>query len=88
MKRTSPKSLIYTLGFFARIIAGLRRFRRRKASFGILLMQLYFTFVQALGLIALLGTGIGTAVIAMATPFLAAISKENLLYPLIVAIIT
>lgn len=89
MKRASPKSLIYSLGFFARILAGTRLlFCCRKASFTVLVMQLYFTFVQALFLIALLGAGIGTAIIAVATPFLAAISKQSLIYPLLITIIT
>jgi phospholipid/cholesterol/gamma-HCH transport system permease protein len=51
-------------------------------------MQILFTFVQAWGISTLLALGIGAAVNVVGIPFLARISQENLIYTLLIAIIT
>ena len=87
--KESVASMFYNLGFFAKTLRGTGGFfARRQASFKILVMQILFTFVEALGICALLALSIGAAVIVIATPFLSSISKESFIYPLLITIIT
>jgi phospholipid/cholesterol/gamma-HCH transport system permease protein len=51
-------------------------------------MQILFTFVEALGISALLALGIGAAVTVIGMPFLAGFSQEWFIYPLLITIIT
>jgi phospholipid/cholesterol/gamma-HCH transport system permease protein len=82
-------SMFYNLGFFARIIKGVGSFvRRGQAAYKILIMQILFTFVEALGISALLAIGIGAAVSIIGIPFLASLSQERLIYSLLIMIIT
>jgi phospholipid/cholesterol/gamma-HCH transport system permease protein len=80
---------LYMLGFFTRTLKGCWNFIfRGNVSFKILIMQILFTFVEALGVSALLAIGIGAAVNAIGMPFLAGFSQERLIYPLLITIIT
>jgi phospholipid/cholesterol/gamma-HCH transport system permease protein len=58
------------------------------ASRKILVMQILFTFVQALGLSSLLSLGIGAAVNVIGIPFLTQLSQERYIYSLLIIIIT
>ncbi|MCL2879815.1 MAG: ABC transporter permease [Treponema sp.] len=81
--------LLYNLGFFTRTLRGVGTFfRRGQASYRILIMQILFTFVQAMGISSLLALGIGGAVIIIGIPMLSKISQLQLLYPLLITIIT
>jgi phospholipid/cholesterol/gamma-HCH transport system permease protein len=51
-------------------------------------MQILFTFVEALGISSLLAVGIGAAVNIIGIPFLASLSRERMIYSLLIAIIT
>jgi len=80
---------LYNLGFFARTLRGVGAFiRRGQASRRVLVMQILFTFVQALRISSLLALGIGAAVIVIGIPNLTIISQQQLLYPLLITIIT
>ena len=80
---------LYTLGFFARTIRGVNAFIfRGRASYKILIMQILFTFVDALGISALLAIGIGAAVNVIGIPFLARFGQERMIYPLLITIVT
>ncbi|MDR0670032.1 MAG: ABC transporter permease [Treponema sp.] len=79
--------ILYNLGFFVRIIRGIPRMFRAGASRNILVMQILFTFVQALGLASLLAVGIGAAVNIIGIPFLAQLSQEQYIYSLLIVII-
>jgi phospholipid/cholesterol/gamma-HCH transport system permease protein len=82
-------AFLYTLGFFVRILKGTGRFfLKRQASFKILIMQILFTCVEAMGISALLALGMGAAVNLIGLNFLARLSQENLIYPLLILIIT
>jgi phospholipid/cholesterol/gamma-HCH transport system permease protein len=59
---------------------------RGQVSFKILVMQILFTFVEALGIAALLALAIGVAVNVIGIPFLRSVSMESLIYPLLVTI--
>jgi phospholipid/cholesterol/gamma-HCH transport system permease protein len=80
---------MYTLGFFARTIKGVHYFIfKGQASYKILIMQILFTFVDALGIASLLAMGIGAAVNVIGIPFLAGLGQDRMIYPLLIAIIT
>ena len=81
--------LFYNLGFFARVLRGVGSFARRgQAAYKILIMQILFTFVEALSIAALLAIGIGAAVTILGMNFLAALGQEQLVYTLLIMIIT
>ena len=82
-------SLFYGMGFFVQILRGTGRFiRRRQAAYKVLIMQILFTFVEALGISTLLALGIGAVVNIMGMQFLSQISQEAYIYPLLIIIIT
>jgi phospholipid/cholesterol/gamma-HCH transport system permease protein len=82
-------SLFYNLGFFVLVLKGVARFmHRRQTAYKILIMQILFTFVEALGVSSLLALGIGAAVNIIGLPFLTNLSQERLIYSLLITIIT
>jgi phospholipid/cholesterol/gamma-HCH transport system permease protein len=82
-------SVLYTLGFFAKTLGGVGNFVfRGQAAYKILLMQILFTFVEALGIASLLALGIGAAVYVIGMPLLVSLSQERLLYTLLIIIVT
>ena len=82
-------SVFYNFGFFGRLLKGVVRFiRNGQTGYKILTKQILFTFVEALGISSLLALGIGAAVNIIGIPFLASISQERLIYPMLITIIT
>ena len=82
-------SLLYGLGFFVKIIKGVGYFLLRgQAARRVLIMQILFTFVEALGISTLLALGIGGAVNAIGIPFLTQFSQESYIYSLLILVIT
>jgi phospholipid/cholesterol/gamma-HCH transport system permease protein len=80
---------LYNLGFFACVIRGVFSFARRgQAAYKVLIMQILFTFVEALSIAALLALGIGAAVTIIGLDFLSGLSQERLIYSLLIMIIT
>jgi len=81
--------IFYNLGFFAKTLAGVGSFiRNSNTSFKILVMQILFTFVHALGISTLLAVAIGAAVNIIGMPFLSMISQQSLIYSLLILLIT
>lgn len=86
---TKTKDMQYAVGFFGRTLRGLGAFIvRGQASYKILVMQILFTFVEALSIACVLAIGIGAAVNIIGMPLLASFSQEKLIYPLLITIIT
>jgi phospholipid/cholesterol/gamma-HCH transport system permease protein len=82
-------NFFYTLGFFGKTLKGIGHFiHRGQAAYKILIMQILFTFVEALGLASLLAIGIGAAVYIIGMPLLSNISQQRLIYTLLIIIIT
>ncbi|MDR1218378.1 MAG: ABC transporter permease [Treponema sp.] len=80
--------LFYILGFFASLLKGGGRFWfKGQISFKILVMQIFFTFVEALSIGAFLAIGIGGAVIIIGMPLFASFSQEHRIYPVLITII-
>jgi phospholipid/cholesterol/gamma-HCH transport system permease protein len=83
------RELFYKLGFFARTLRGVGSFFKRwNISSRVLVMQILFTFVQAMGISCLLALGIGAAVNVIGFPFLERLGQQNLIYSLLIIIIT
>ena len=83
------RKFLYNMGFFTRTLKGVGGFiKRGQASYRVLVMQIFFTFVQAMGLSSLLALGIGAAVNVIGIPMLSKISQDQILYPLLIIIIT
>ena len=86
---TTFKGMFYDLGFFAKTLKGVVFFiRHSQASFKILIMQVLFTFVHALGISTLLALAIGAAVNLIGVPFLTMLNQQQLIYTLLIIIIT
>jgi len=82
-------SVFYNLGFFGRLlIAAGRYIFQKQTDYKILVKQILYTFVEALGIASLLALGIGAAVNIVGIPFLTSLSQERLIYSLLIAIIT
>jgi phospholipid/cholesterol/gamma-HCH transport system permease protein len=82
------KEAFYNLGFFARTLSGVGRFiRYSRASFKIMVMQILFTFVHAMGISTLLAMAIGAAVFVIGGPFLSMLNQDQLIYSLLIIII-
>jgi len=82
------RKALYNLGFFARTLLGVGHFiKHYKASFKILIMQILFTFVYALGISTLLAMAIGAAVFIIGGPMLTMLNQQDLIYSLLVIII-
>ena len=83
------RRLFYKLGFFAKTLKAVGFFVKRwNVSARILVMQILFTFVQAMSISSLLALGIGAAVNVIGLPFLERISQQQLIYSLLIVIIT
>ncbi|MDR0443661.1 MAG: ABC transporter permease [Treponema sp.] len=83
------KTVFYDLGVFARTLKGVGAFiSHGQASFKILIMQILFTFVQAMGISTLLAVGIGAAVNIIGIPMLTQFNQQQLVYRLLITIIT
>jgi phospholipid/cholesterol/gamma-HCH transport system permease protein len=82
-------TILYNIGFLVMLFKGCGVFMfRGQASFKILIMQILFTFVEALGISALLAAGMGAAVNVIGIPLLSGFSQEQLIYPLLITMIT
>ena len=82
------KNALYNLGFFARTLFGVGRFiKNSQASFKILVMQILFTFVHAMGISTLLAMAIGAAVFVIGGPYLNMLNQQDLIYSLLIIII-
>lgn len=78
----------YSLGYIGKILtSGLLFLTRGKSSRKILVMQLLFTFVEALPICAILGIGIGTSIVLMGNTFLVSLGQPQLTYQLLVIIV-
>jgi phospholipid/cholesterol/gamma-HCH transport system permease protein len=80
--------VFYNLGFFAKTLKGVGGFiRNYQASFKILIMQILFTFVYAMGISSLLALAIGAAVNVIGVSMLAQFSQEQLIYSILITIV-
>jgi phospholipid/cholesterol/gamma-HCH transport system permease protein len=84
----SIRKVFYNLGFFAKTLKGVGHFvKHSQASFKILVMQILFTFVHAMGISTLLALAIGAAINIIGIPMLTMLNQQQLLYSLLIIII-
>ncbi len=81
-------SVPYVLGFIGKTFRESFAFLRTKSSRKILIMQLLFTFIEALPLIAVISTAIGTAIYILGDNFLSSIGQSQLIYNLLSIVVT
>ena len=85
----SVQESLYRLGIFARILVAVGGFaRNRHVSLRVLIMQIYFTFFQAMGIAAMLALGIGAAVSLIGFPFLQMIGQQQFIYTILIIVVT
>jgi phospholipid/cholesterol/gamma-HCH transport system permease protein len=81
--------ILYTFGFFTKLLRGIWYFIfRGKPFYRVLIMQILFTFVDAMAIITILALGIGAAVNIIGLPFLSSLGQSRMIYPLLITIIT
>ncbi len=81
-------SVPYVLGYIGRTFQCSFSFLKTKSSRKILIMQLLFTFIEALPLISIISAAIGSAIYLMGFKFLSGIGQGALIYSLLVIIVT
>lgn len=80
---------MYALGFFGRLLTEtVLFFRRRQVALNVLIMQILFTGVEALGISTILAIGIGAIINIIGVSILPQFGQGNLTYTLLIAIIT
>lgn len=80
---------LYALGFFGRLLKEtLLFFRRRQVALKVLIMQILFTGVEALGISTILAIGIGAIINVIGVSILPQFGQGRLLYTVLIAIIT
>lgn len=87
--RSKISHFLYTLGYIGKLLTASAFFITRggKAARKILIMQLLFTFVEALPICCILGIGIGTSILLLGNTFLVSIGQANLTYTLMTLIV-
>jgi phospholipid/cholesterol/gamma-HCH transport system permease protein len=79
----------YALGFFGRVLGETALFfRRRQVAYKVLVMQILFTGVEAIGISTALAIGIGAIVNIIGTSLLPQFGQMRLMYVVLIAIIT
>lgn len=87
--RQKFSDLAYSLGYFGKLIVSSLMFTSKgKAARKILVMQLLFTYVEALPICIILSVGIGTAIVFLGTTLLTSLGQAKLTYTLLVLLIT
>lgn len=81
-------SVPYIFGYIGRTVKSTFAFIRTKSSRKILIMQLLFTFIEALSLICVIATAMGSAIYIMGDRFLSSIGQSALIYQLLTVVIT
>lgn len=81
-------SLPYLLGYVGRVFVSSTTFiRREKAAFKVLIMQLLFTFIEALPIIVVLSGALGAGIYIIGYSFLLSIGQGDLIYNLLTIIV-
>ncbi|MBO4404609.1 MAG: ABC transporter permease [Treponema sp.] len=87
--RNKLSHIPYLLGYTGRIILSLFTFvKKQKAARKIIIMQLLFTFIEALSIVAILAVALGSAIYILGSSFLLSFGQRALVYKLLVVIIS
>ncbi len=79
----------YALGFFAQVMRETLLFpRRRQVAFKVLVLQILFTGIEALGIVSLIALAIGAVIIVEGNTLLPRFGQSGLLYQILIVVIT
>ncbi len=79
----------YVLGYTGRVLSSsFFFFSREKAAIKVLIMQLLFTFIEALPLVCILALALGSGLYLVGNSFLLSIGQSSLIYMILVLIIS
>jgi phospholipid/cholesterol/gamma-HCH transport system permease protein len=79
----------YAMGFFFHVLAETALFvRRRQVGFRVLVLQILFTGVEALSIVALVALAIGAVIIVEGGTILPRFGQTSLMYSILVIVIT
>ncbi len=79
----------YALGFLAQVLRETVLFpRRRQVAFKVLVLQILFTGVEALGIVSLVALAIGAVIIVEGNTLLPRFGQSGLLYQILIVVIT
>lgn len=88
-RRTAARDYLYPLGYFGSIIRELLGFwKQRNISLKVLVLQVYFTGVEALATIAMISLLIGAIIIIQGVSLLPQFGAQDVMYTLLILIIT
>ena len=80
---------LYSLGFFAQVLKeSALLFRRRQVGFRVLVMQILFTGIEALGIAAAMALAIGAAINLIGSSLLAEFGQGKLMYTILIVVIS
>jgi phospholipid/cholesterol/gamma-HCH transport system permease protein len=80
---------LYSLGFFAQVLKeSVLFFRRRQVGFRVLVMQILFTGIEALGITAAMALAIGAAINLIGSSLLAEFGQGKLMYTILIVVIS
>jgi len=79
---------MYAMGFFAQVMKeSVLLFRRRQVGFHVLVMQILFTGVEALGITAAMALSIGAAINIIGSSLLSEFGQGKLMYTVLIVVI-
>src|SRR5512137_1649207 len=79
----------YAMGFFFQVISETALFvRRRQVAFRVLVLQILFTGVEALGIVSLVALAIGAVIIVEGGSILPRFGQSSLMYTILIIVIT
>jgi phospholipid/cholesterol/gamma-HCH transport system permease protein len=85
----SADEFLYGMGFFALVVKeSALLFRRRQVGFRVLVMQILFTGIEALGITAAMALAIGAAINLIGSSLLAEFGQGQLMYTILIIVIT
>jgi phospholipid/cholesterol/gamma-HCH transport system permease protein len=87
--RGKVRVMLYGAGFCSRVMTESGRFfRRNQVGYRVLVMQVLFTGVEALGIISFMSMALGAVLSSMGLALASQFGQGALTYPLLVAVIT
>jgi phospholipid/cholesterol/gamma-HCH transport system permease protein len=87
--RSKLSNALYAMGFFWSVAKETLFFvRRRQTGYKVLIMQILFTGVEAMGILALIAAGIGAAINIIGSSILPSFGQSAMVYTILIAVIT
>ncbi|RPJ05986.1 MAG: ABC transporter permease [Spirochaetaceae bacterium] len=87
--RKRLSNIFYALGFFFKVLKETILIGRQKqVGFKVLVMQIYFTGVEAINIISLLALGLGAVIIIQGLTILMQYSQTKFIYVILIMVIT